>query len=190
MFRQLRSGLTLYQCRHTQIHIHLYMCYKSFGYHHTFKQIYRHKISGMVLDSSVTPHKHVHTHILSDIPFLLPACQGFEHTLMHMCAHTQIYKHMWTWLQSCGWLTNGTVFIFCLRHSSGNDSIIVLSAQHSLPISSQHSFAAGYPRLWNLQRHTLTHTHTKNKKESSLATVVNKSHENQRWCKLTNLILK
>lgn len=78
-------------------------------------------------------------------------------------AHTQMHKHMWTWLQSRGWLTNGTVFIFCLRHGGGNDSIIVLSAQHSLPISSQNSSAAGYPRLWIPH----THTHTVKKKRFS-----------------------
>lgn len=63
---------------------------------------------------------------------------------------------MWTWLESSGCLTNGMVFIFCLWRGGGNDSIIVLSAQHSLPISIQKSSAAGYPRLCNLT-HTLTH---------------------------------
>lgn len=111
---------------------------------------------------------------MTDIPFPLPTCQGSQalHTHAHVHAHTQklTYKHMWAWLESCGWLTNGTVFIFCLRHGGSNDSIIVLSAQHSLPISIQNSSAAGYPRLWNLQRHTHSH-----KQKDSVAT--NRSHE-------------
>lgn len=145
------------------------------GCHHAFKQIYRHKILGRDLDSSITPFRHVHPHIPKDIPFPLPTCQG-SRLCVHIHTIRQTYKHMWAWLESSGRLTNGTVFIFCLWHGGGNDSIIVLSAQHSLPISIQrHSSAAGYPLFWDLTR-TPTHT-CLHKQKDSVATVVNRSRE-------------
>lgn len=129
---------------------------------------------GRVLDSSITPHKHVHTYTITNIQFPLPTCQGSQtlHSHAHVHVHTQklAYQHMWAWLESCGWLTKGTVFIFCLWHGSSNDFVIVLSAQHSLPINIQNSSAAGYPHLWNLQRHTHSH-----RQKDLVATVVNRS---------------
>lgn len=121
------------------------------------------------------------SHILSDIQFPRPTCQcSLLRTHTHAHAHAQrlTYKHMWAWLESCGWLTNGMVFIFCLWRGGGNDSIIVLSAQHSLPISIEKSSAAGYLCLWKLQRHTL-YSLTHSQKQDSIATVVNRSHEEE-----------
>lgn len=68
-------------------------------------------------------------------------------------------------------MTNNMVFIFCLRHGSSNDSIIVLSAQRSLPISIQKSFAAGNPRFVTCKD---THLDTNSLNHKDLvATVVN-----------------
>lgn len=162
---------------------HMHMCCGPFGCHRTFKQIYRHKILGRVLDSSITPpqtcaHTHTVRHSFSSASMpRLSLSFACTHTHTCTCVRTHTlrltYKHMWAWLEGCGWLTNGTVFIFCLWHDGGNDSIIVLSAQHSLPISIQNCSAAGYPRFWNLQRHTF-YAH---KQKESVAVVVTKSHE-------------
>lgn len=77
---------------------HMHMCCGPFGCHRTFKQIYRHKILGRVLDSSITPpqtcaHTHTVRHSFSSASMprlsLSFACTHTRtHTHMHMCAYT------------------------------------------------------------------------------------------------------
>jgi len=95
MFRQLLMGkafFTLYKYAHTQML--LFMSCSSFGYHHKCKQINRHIRSGRVLDSSVTPHKHVHTNteghsiFSASMPMLLD-----PGTCACLCAHTYTRTH-------------------------------------------------------------------------------------------------
>lgn len=66
------------------------------------------------------------------------------------------------------------VFIFCLWCGGGNDSIIVLSAQHSLPISVHNSAAAGCPHLLNLDAHLCPHWL---EHHNSAATVAKRNHK-------------
>lgn len=180
MFRQLQVGrafLTHYTHTRTTAGC-------PFGHGHTFTPMYWHKILGRVLESSITPRKYVHTDILTDIPGSLPACQGSStHTHMPTFTRTKpptapppTHTQIRGWLESCACLTNGAVFIFCLWHGCSNDSIIVLSAQHSLPISFQNSSAAGYPRLCNQKKKKRRLTVTKIHLQQWLMRVMRRMH--------------
>lgn len=112
------------------------------------------------------PPRNMCTCIPNDIPFPLPTCQGSQlYTHAHVFRLT--YKHMWAWLESSGSLTNGMVFIFCLWHGSGNDSIIVLSAQHSLPISIRRTTLQLATHASRTNKDTHTHTQTSSEECSS-----------------------
>lgn len=75
-------------------------------------------------------------------------------------------------------MTNAMVFIFCLWLGGANDPIIVLSAQHSFPISirKKKGSAAGYPCFGDLTRTLPVHTHLRKQKDS-VAVVVKGSRE-------------